>query len=51
MIYKEILEGLDKVSTPNHPGTLIVTDKSEAILTSYTVYSSVYLLFRANIFS
>lgn len=32
--YKELLQGLDKVPTPNSPGTIIVTGSSQAILTS-----------------
>ncbi len=33
-MYKEVLRGLDRVPTPNCPGTIIVTGKSQAILTS-----------------
>lgn len=32
--YKELLQGLDTVPTPNSPGTIIVTGSSQAILTS-----------------
>lgn len=31
--YQTILEGLSKVPTPNNPGKLVVTGKSQAILT------------------
>ncbi len=33
-MYKEVLRGLDRVPSPNCPGTIIVTGKSQAILTS-----------------
>ena len=32
--YKEVLQGLNQVPTPNHPGTIIVAGNSQAILTS-----------------
>lgn len=33
---REILRGLDKVPTPNHPGSIICTGDSQAVLTAET---------------
>jgi hypothetical protein len=37
--YQEILQELDQVPTPKHPGTIIVTGKCQAILTSKILWS------------